>query len=199
MENPIAFLLASAALLVTPGPTNTLLATAGAVTGGRRPVDLLVAEVVGYMISINVMALLILPLIGTSPIANVIVKAGCPTYLCYASWRMFRSREAILRPQTVVRARDVFVTTLLNPKGAIFAIFIVPFLGKGLIAASLPYLAGLVLLIAVVGGGWYMLGATIARGAGPRLNSVIIRRCGATVLAVYAVMLTMSAMKPFLG
>jgi len=91
------------------------------------------------------------------------------------------------------------VTTLLNPKGAIFAIFIVPYLGKGLIAASLPYLAGLVLLIAMVGGGWYMLGATIARGAGPRLNSVIIRRCGATVLAVYAVMLTMSAMKPFLG
>ena len=44
MIDPWLFMLAVATLLATPGPTNTLMATAGAMNGPRAAWPLLLAE-----------------------------------------------------------------------------------------------------------------------------------------------------------
>jgi len=52
MTDPILFAFAVIAILATPGPTNALLATAGAANGLRRSLPLVPAELAGYVIAI---------------------------------------------------------------------------------------------------------------------------------------------------
>src|SRR6478752_3236474 len=54
MTDPVAFVLSVIALLAVPGPTNTLLATAGGLGGVRRAIALIPAEVAGYLLAIGV-------------------------------------------------------------------------------------------------------------------------------------------------
>lgn len=54
MTDPILFAFAVIAILATPGPTNALLATAGAANGLRRSLPLVPAELAGYLIAIAV-------------------------------------------------------------------------------------------------------------------------------------------------
>jgi hypothetical protein len=61
MEDPVLFALAVLAVLGTPGPTNTLLATAGATAGLRRSLALIPAEAAGYTISILTLGLALGP------------------------------------------------------------------------------------------------------------------------------------------
>ena len=55
MQDPFLFAAAVLAILWTPGPTNTLLATAGATRGFRHSLPLIPAEAAGYAISILVL------------------------------------------------------------------------------------------------------------------------------------------------
>lgn len=198
MNEPITFTLAVLALLITPGPTNTLLATAGAISGGRRPIGLLLGEIAGYMIAINMIALVVVPLLRPSKLAMLTLNVVCASYLFYAAARLLRTRGEALIGRDPVSTRDVFVTTLFNPKGAIFALFIVPYLKDGAVASALPYLLVLALCIVIVGGGWYMLGAGFRRGSGQRVSNIFIRRCGGAVLGFYAVLLSSAAVRPLL-
>ena len=84
----------------------------------------------------------------------------------------------------------VFVTTLLNPKGLIFAFAIIPYLAEGNPAAALPYLAGLIALIVAVGTAWIGVGAALT-AAGARHRWV--QRVSAAVLGVFALVISGSA------
>jgi len=90
MTDPIAFLLAAFALLATPGPTNTLLATSGAAAGFLRSLRLVGAESIGYAIAITVLSLVIGPVVNTSPLLGVALRLGCGLFLLYAAWRLWR-------------------------------------------------------------------------------------------------------------
>jgi threonine/homoserine/homoserine lactone efflux protein len=198
VEDPILFILAAIGLLITPGPTNTMLATAGAMRGGRRPVSLLLGEILAYMLSITLIALVIYPLLAPSPAAMKATNIVCAVYLFYAAARLILSRDSLVREGASVGARDVFVATLFNPKGAIFALLIVPYLKDGDILAGIPYLTALAVFIALIGGGWYMLGAMVKKGGGPRISHNLIRRCGGAVLVFYGVMLSSAVVMPLL-
>ena len=56
MVEPFLFVLTVVTILGTPGPTNTLLATAGAAAGVRRSLLLVPAELGGYLTSILIVS-----------------------------------------------------------------------------------------------------------------------------------------------
>ena len=64
MQDPVLFTLTVLLILGTPGPTNTLLATAGATVGFRRALPLLPAEAAGYLIAILAIGLALGPFIA---------------------------------------------------------------------------------------------------------------------------------------
>ena len=68
MENPVLFAMAVLAVLGTPGPTNTLLATAGATGGLRCSLPLIPAEAAGYTISILTLGLALGPVVAGAPL-----------------------------------------------------------------------------------------------------------------------------------
>lgn len=61
MTEGLSFIFAAALLLSAPGPTNTLLAAAGAISGWRNAISLLSADCLGYLISIGVMISIVVP------------------------------------------------------------------------------------------------------------------------------------------
>lgn len=192
MVEPIAFLLAAFALLATPGPTNTLLATSGAAAGFQRSAHLVLAEIAGYMISISVLALVIGPLVRASHELNVALRVACGAYLLYAAWRLWREGAAALASSAPVSFWRVFTATLLNPKGIVFAFVIVPHYAAGAPALAAPYMLTLALLIAIAGGGWIGLGAAIRAGAS--LDAGLARRAGSMVLCLFALIISSSAL-----
>lgn len=195
MTDPIAFVLASLALLATPGPTNTLLATSGATAGFIRSLKLILAEQAGYAIAILTLALLVLPLVDGAPAISIALRLACGAYLIWSAWHLWREGSSQLASTEPVSFQRVFVTTLLNPKGIIFALAIVPHLGERRIAESIPYLLGLSALIVGVACCWIATGAAIRAGTAGRINPGFIRRTGAAVLAVFGILLSVSVLQ----
>ncbi|MDU6750805.1 MAG: hypothetical protein E6447_24460, partial [Bradyrhizobium sp.] len=66
----LTFVLSTAALLATPGPTNTLLATAGASRGARASAHLLLAELAGYLLAILLLRVVLGPVLATAPLVG---------------------------------------------------------------------------------------------------------------------------------
>jgi threonine/homoserine/homoserine lactone efflux protein len=194
MIDPVAFTLASFALLATPGPTNTLLATSGASAGFRRSAHLVVAEMLGYLISITTLSLVIGPLVRASHTFDIVLRVLCALFLFYAAWKLWREGAAAISSEAPVSFRRVFVATLLNPKGVVFAFVIVPYLSHGAPMAAVPYMAGLLGLICLVGGAWIAGGAALRAGASGALGAGLARRAGALVLCVFAAIISGSAL-----
>src|ERR1700704_5763565 len=111
-------------VLGTPGPTNTLLATAAATAGWRRSLVLMPAEMAGYSISIGALLILVRPYAETSATATAILRGFCALYLLKVASALWKSKaQTYLEP---IRFGHVFITTLLNPKGIVFAFLIFP-------------------------------------------------------------------------
>lgn len=89
-----------------------------------------------------------------------------------------------------VSARDVLVTTLLNPKVLIFALILLPAPAEADFALRLGLFA---LCVPVVGAGWTLAGAFLHRQGGARAADWF-RRAAAVWLAVLAVMLAQTAL-----
>lgn len=192
LTEPLTFALAVLALLATPGPTNTLLATSGASAGLKRSLHLIGAEVTGYLVSITTLALLIGPIVRESHALSIALRIACGAYLVFAAWKLWREGAAALTSGAPVKFRRVLTATALNPKGVVFAFVIVPFLMEGRVMEALPYLAVLVGMIAFVGGCWIALGAGLRAGAA--LESGFARRAGALVLCAFALLISGSAL-----
>jgi threonine/homoserine/homoserine lactone efflux protein len=172
MEDPALFALAVLVILGTPGPTNSLLATGGATLGWRRALSLIPAEAAGYGISITVLGLLLGPVVAGQPLVATALRLLVGAYLLVLAVRLWRRGAPGWTGGALVRPRQVFVTTLLNPKALVFAFGVVPFGG----AARLALHAG---LLRDPGGGRAGLGAA-RRGAraGGRGLGAADRRAG---------------------
>lgn len=184
MTDPLLFLLAALAVLATPGPTNTLLATSGAAAGLRASLPLMVAEMAGYTLSILILTLAVGPVLRAEPMLDMALRLACGLYLARVARRLWAhggNPVAEIRP---VSFRQVFVTTLLNPKGALFAFAILPGL-------SAPHLLALMGCISGVATGWVTLGVCLGGGLKPRAAC----RLGAVVLAALAFGLSVSALR----
>jgi len=200
MTDPVAFVLSVVALLAVPGPTNTLLATAGGLGGVRRSLALVPAEVAGYLLAIGAITLLLRPVLAAWPEGAVtlrVIGGVVLVALAIRLWRRGHLDSGSDRTRTPsIRAWHVFVATLLNPKAAVFALGIIPHLGGHAPRLALPYIAAFVALVVVVACGWVALGSLLRGRDRARVRPLAIRRAGALVLMVFATVLLGSAMWP---
>jgi hypothetical protein len=126
VADPTVFALAVLAVLATPGPTNTLMAVAGAMLGVSRGLKLIPAEVAGYLTSISLLMFIFQPVVAALPLAATVLRFGCGSYLAILALTIWRSSKRDAVQTSLVSFQRVFVTTLLNPKSLIFADFGLP-------------------------------------------------------------------------
>lgn len=184
--------LPAVVLLLTPGPTNTLLATAGAGRGFRAALHLVAAELLGYAGAITALLLVIGPAVATSPTIAWCLRLACSLFLAYLAVQLWRRPAADpARAEHAIGFRRVLIATLLNPKSLVFVFLLLP------AGATLPEVEAIVavaILIPVAGSCWIGLGAALRRGAAPRLSIVTIHRIGALVLAAFALALPLTGL-----
>jgi threonine/homoserine/homoserine lactone efflux protein len=181
MSDPLLYVLAVLTLLGTPGPTNTLLATAGAMAGIRRSLPLLIGELGGYLIAIAAIRLVLGPVFAAYPPLAVALKLAVAAYLAWIAIRLWLRGAALTGAGRAVTIRSVFVTTLLNPKALIFSLGIIPASD-----ANLPwFIAGFAAMVITVGLTWIVIGAVIGAGAGER-QAGVVPRIASVALAGFA-------------
>lgn len=120
-----AFISAVLALLLAPGPTNTLTGLAGAQGGLARVLRLIPAELGGYLTTILPLALAGAELFGHWPAAAAALKLAAAVWVLFLAVRLWgvRSGEGQM---ALVDARRIYVTTMLNPKALIFGLVLLP-------------------------------------------------------------------------
>jgi len=192
MEDPALFALTVLAILATPGPTNTLLATAGAASGMRRALLLIPAEAAGHLIAILTLGLLLGPLVAASPALGMALRLAVGLYLLSLAWRLWQDANVRTSANThIITPTRIFTITLLNPKAIIFALGVVPFEA----ANVWLYLLSFAVLTAMVALGWIGVGAAMGHMAAASGRARLVPRFSATIVSAFAVMLLTS---PFL-
>lgn len=164
------FTLALLALLLTPGPTNTLIALAGAERGWRGALRLIPFEVAAYGLLTMPLALAgksILMELGTLRFVVTLIAAAWVAYLAVKLWRL-PTGEAMGPEQK--GALKLFTTTLCNPKGLIIGLVLLPS-QPSLPFAAATFLATLLAVSAV----WAWLGSLA--GGGLTVMPVLRRLC----------------------
>jgi threonine/homoserine/homoserine lactone efflux protein len=176
-----AFIAAVFLLLLTPGPTNTLLAVAGGSAGFRRSLHLIGAEAAGYLLTIVPLATFAGPYLATHPITASAIK------LCSAIWvLLLAARLWTISPAGIgaplVTFRQVFVTTVLNPKALIFGLVLVP---HGSLATVLPWLGLFLATVLTVACLWLSSGAALIHRANGEFPP-LLRRTAASMLLCFS-------------
>jgi threonine/homoserine/homoserine lactone efflux protein len=160
MTDLAAFALWVLLVLVTPGPTNTLLALGGTLDGPKA-LRLVVAELAGYLISIGSLTFLILTIPRMAE-ALPLLRFLCGLFIIGLAVRSWRKPDLDGHAGAAsVSFPEVFVTTILNPKGLIFAIQIFPDGGVIGFGDTLPYFGVFALTCLAVGSLWTLLGCLV--------------------------------------
>lgn len=179
MQSMVEFLLAVLVLLLTPGPTNTLLAVSGASVGIRRSLPLIAGEISGYLVVILPLVLVAAPWLEQHPGIAMALR------LCSAAWVLFLAFRLWTLPgnstgNMAVTVPRVFVTTMLNPKALIIALVLMP--ADERILPFIVALSGLIVVVAMV---WIISGYLLI-GRASRSAPWLVRRVAAGFLLVFS-------------
>ena len=184
------FTFAILALLLTPGPTNTLLTVAAATRGLRASTPLLAGELLGYLAVIVPLATIAAPLLDGRPAlaAGLRIAAACwVLFLAVRLWRVSSEQKAE-RQAAPITIGQVFLTTMLNPKAPIIGLVIMP---HGTLAEIAPALGLFSLLVLAAGTSFLTLGHVV--GKAPVLSPRLVYRIAAVFLLLFSVGLVGSA------
>lgn len=186
------FTFAALGLLMTPGPTNTLLAVAGSEAGWRRALRLIPWEMAAYLAVTLPLALAGAQLTGAAPWLRPVISAAAGAWVLVLALRLWWP-AAGGQAGGQIGPQRVFVTTLLNPKALIFGLVLLPGAGTdGALWLRAAVFAGLIAAVAAV---WAGIGScTAGRADCPaRQTAPLIRRLAAVWLAVLALGLLLNA------
>jgi threonine/homoserine/homoserine lactone efflux protein len=189
--SPTVFALSVLVLLATPGPTNTLLAAAGAAAGLKRSLGLVAAELGGYLTAIGLLSTVLGAVIAERPALALALKLAAGVWLACCALRLWRQSAAVEAGAAPISGRRVFLTTVTNPKALVFALVLLPPLP---LPELVPWLAGFSALVMMVGSGWVALGALLARSAASVATPRRVCRAAAVALTVFATILAGSAL-----
>lgn len=174
--------LALLALLITPGPTNAVLAVAGAQTGLIAGLRLIPVVLLCYLCTVLPLAMWGAPVLHQMPVLRPVLTGLAALWVARLAITLW------MRPVTAgaqsVSARQIALTTLLNPKALIFGLVLMPATPQ--IASGLAIFTALVPLASAV---WVGLGVGLLARFGPWLN-----RGAAVWLAVLSLLLAAKAL-----
>lgn len=128
----ISFGLASAALVVMPGPATLYIVTRSLDQGKQAGLASVLGISVGAMVHFGAAGLGLSAVLMTSSAAFSAVKYAGALYLIYLGVQKLRSHETLVISETVVKVplfvvfRQAVVVNVLNPKAAIFSLAFLP-------------------------------------------------------------------------
>lgn len=186
------FLLEVLGVLAIPGPTNSLLFVSGVTRGFRASLNLVLAEVVAYLLSISLLVSVLEPASRIHSSVGQVLRVLCSLYLVHLAIWLWRSGMCEVEDSHPITVRRVFLTTLMNPKTLIFAFGIFPTAGASS-NEMLPYLAGFGAVCTVVASGWIAGGAFLHSTGAHKTHLNWLYRGEAFLLASFAIVILVSA------
>jgi threonine/homoserine/homoserine lactone efflux protein len=147
LENWAAFLAASIALLLIPGPTILLVIGQSLGGGARNALPLVAGVALGDLTAMSLSLAGLGALLATSAALFTALKWAGATYLVWLGVQLWRApvEAAVPVPRPARRAmRDAYVVTALNPKSIAFFVAFVP----QFLDSSRPYLPQAAIVVA---------------------------------------------------
>ncbi|MDV7479170.1 LysE family translocator [Acinetobacter baumannii] len=185
-------------ILLTPGPTNTLLASAGIQAGVKHSLKLIPAEVIGYLIAITSWGVLLESVSHFIPWLPAILKlmsAGFILYLAFKLW--ITSSEDIKLDRPLITPKALFLATLLNPKALLFASAIFPHAAWEVPHLYFIHIVVFLTLITPIAFLWIMFGTVLISNKVTWLNQRNLQRIAAFILTFFAMPIGYSAISSF--
>lgn len=186
------FITGLALLLVTPGPTNTLLMTAGA-SGRVSGAGLLAAELAGYLAAVLTAGLLIRAGFTALPGVEAALKVVAACWLAWCAIKLWHSGGTRAGAGAQITPRMVGLATLMNPKGLIIAFGLMPAGWSTSLPLAAPPLLTLGLMVPLMGGAWFLGGGLLATGKRQALLRDWLPRGSALALGLFAALLARAA------
>lgn len=186
-----AFALAVLALLLAPGPTNTLMAVAGAERGVRHVLRLLPAELAGYLTTVLPLVFLGAQVIEAAPALAVVLKLAAAAWVMVLAVRLWRAAPGDAA-MGGVGARRVYLTTVLNPKAMVFGLALLPAPHDPEFAIRLGLFCLMVTGAAML---WGCAGALARAGQGGARRLALVRRLASAWLGFVSVSLVLDAIR----
>ncbi|NUF35711.1 LysE family transporter [Acinetobacter oleivorans] len=184
-----------ATILLTPGPTNTLLASSGVQVGLRKSVKLIPAEVLGYVISISAWGVLIGKVSTTLPLLPPILKLLSACYIIFLAIKLWHTaNQEVELNQPTIRTRELFCATLLNPKALLFASAIFPVAAWSDFHIYLIHMMAYLALITPIALFWIFLGSLLASKKVAWLNQTNLQKTASLVLVSFSIPISYSAL-----
>lgn len=181
-------------ILLTPGPTNTLLASSGIQVGVRKSFRLIPAEAIGYLISITFWGFLIGKVSIYVPLLPTILKlfsAGYMFFLAIKLWRTSGMEENLLQP--TIGVAELFFATLLNPKALLFASAIFPTIAWLKMDYYIAHMLVFLLLIIPIAFCWTVIGSVLVSNKIRWLNQSNMQKTASLVIMSFSIPLSYSA------
>lgn len=177
------FIAAILALLLTPGPTNTLLTVAAAASGFRSSLPLLIGELAGYLAVVVPLATIAASVLAGHPALSTALRFAAALWVLFLAVRLWRvsSRDRLQDNTFPATVGQVFLTTVLNPKAPIIGLVLMP---HGSLVQIAPAIGLFSLLVAGAGTSFLVLGSLIGRA--PILSPQLIYRVAAVCLGVFS-------------
>jgi threonine/homoserine/homoserine lactone efflux protein len=170
-------------LLLTPGPTNLLLAVSAVSSGMRRTAPMLAVVAVAYLAVISVVAVLaaLIPADSQSAVRTA-MKLCAILWLLWLAYSVWTGNDGGV-DQRLVTTRQVFVTTLVNPKAAIVALLVQ---SHGMTAWLM---LAITILVCLAGAAWIVIGLMVRGSGSGALSRSALRKVSAVCLAGFGVLL----------
>lgn len=185
-------------ILLTPGPTNTLLASSGIQVGIRKSLRLIPAEALGYLMAITAWGFLIGKVSQHMPLLPIILKLFSASYIIYLAIKLWRTADVeVSFNQPTIRAYELFFATLLNPKALLFASAIFPTIAWTQLDAYVSHMLVFLLLIVPIAFFWTFIGSILASNKIRWLNQSSLQKTASLVLMSFSIPLSYSALLSF--
>lgn len=185
-------------ILLTPGPTNTLLASAGIQAGVKQSLKLIPAEVMGYLIAITSWGGVLESVSHFIPWLPALLKLISATFILYLAFKLWITSTNDIKLDTpLITPKALFVATLLNPKALLFASAIFPHAAWEVLHVYFVHIAIFLSLITPIAFLWIAFGTVLISNKVTWLNQRNLQRTAAFILTFFAMPIGYSAISSF--